>query len=104
MYAALATPLPSNQTGMSLDESETEGLNEARGRQSNSSCVEFECEPRYEEVPGNQLTLNLTGLVPAISYYLVVFAFSNGSSLQSDPSQQITFNTQAHGTSTIIFS
>ena len=95
-YAVLATPQPSNQSTAVADTGSPD-LSEAHVVRTNSTCVEFRCEPRYEEVPADQLTLNLTGLVPALSYSFVVFAFSNGSSLQSDSSEQVAFSTKNHG-------
>ena len=74
-YAVLATPQPSNQSTAVADTGSPD-LSEAHVVRTNSTCVEFRCEPRYEEVPADQLTLNLTGLVPALSYSFVCVLLS----------------------------
>ena len=67
------------------------------GGRSNSSCVEVECETHTLEVLGTETTANLTDLVPALQYDLVITAFSNGSRLRSEPSERTTFTTLPHG-------
>lgn len=63
----------------------------------NSSCVESECETRRKDVPGTEMAVNLTDLVPGVHYSLTLIAFSNGSSLQSSPSELLSFTTVAYG-------
>ena len=102
-YGVKATPQPFEATGSlaeAVPDATTAGDEAGQlHARLNSSCVEFECEMRYEEVPADELMVNLTGLVPAIDYFVVVFAFSNGSNLKSGGSQQITFSTLSHGRS-----
>ena len=99
-YAVSGLPKPTNY-GNATEMNAMRGRFEDERHQRNTACVEFECETRYEEVLSNMTVLNLTGLVPAINYTLVIFAFSNGSNLQSGPSQQLHFITKVHGRLTI---
>lgn len=64
---------------------------------SNSSCIEVMCKTHVMEVPSNQRTANLTGLIPALRYSVTISAFSHGSRLQSRPSKPVTFTTLMHG-------
>lgn len=65
----------------------------------NSACIEIVCESVQREAPSSAVMWNLTGLVPAVEYTVVLFAFSNGSILKSSPSQAVSFTTQNHGNS-----
>ncbi len=96
-YVITALPQAFNSDGGLQISSETGLLQNGRGSGSNSSCVEVECETHVVEVPGNETTSNLTGLVPALQYTLAISAFSNGSRLQSAPSESTTFTTLLHG-------
>ena len=71
-----------------------------RGFATNTACIEHVCEVTHMSVNvriGAQQAANVTGLIPAVNYSLVVFAFSNGSNLQSGPSLPIYFVTDEHG-------
>ena len=98
MYVVTAQP-QATSNGRDIVVSNQRSLgdrSEGVGR-SNSLCVEVPCETYVVSVAGNDLMANLTGLVPALTYTLVVSAFSNGSRLQSVPSEPVTFMTLQHG-------
>ncbi len=89
-YALLGKPQPTRIDSASAGD-------EDRSVLLNSACVEVQCEERYEEVSADQTSLNLTGLIAAVNYTLVVFTYSRGSTLKSDSSQQIKFVTKLDG-------
>ena len=93
-YSVTAEPRPFNGSKMPLNRSEDRS---SRLSLLNSSCIESECETRSEHIPGSEVSVNLTSLIQGLEYSLTLTAFSHGSSLQSAPSDVISFNTLAHG-------
>lgn len=69
----------------------------AQGFDSNTTCIEVTCERVTTRIDATLTTLNLSGLVPALRYELVVHALSNGTSLISRPSDVISVVTQHFG-------
>jgi hypothetical protein len=69
----------------------------ARGFDPNTTCIEVTCERRTVRVDASLTTVNVTGLVPALNYELVVHALSNGTNLVSGPSDAVSVTTQHYG-------
>ena len=65
--------------------------------ETNTACNEVECRETELIVSSHITSANVTGLIPALMYLLVVTALSNGTNLESEPSNTITFTTDMHG-------
>lgn len=71
---------------------------------NNSACIEFNCSSARMVVNASGHA-NVTGLVPAVKYTMVVSALAHGFSLQSQPSSpEVVFMTLTHGKSVLICS
>ena len=114
MYRITATPHQNSPNGDSVNELITTITNldarnhtldiyqTFRGFDPNSTCVEVICETITTSVEARFTEVNVTGLVPAHTYDLVIQSLSNGSNLISEPSDAISIVTQPHGMSTIM--
>ena len=69
----------------------------ARGFDPNSTCIEVVCERRSMRIDASFTMVNVSGLVPALSYELVVLALSNGTNLISRPSDAVSITTRHSG-------
>ena len=69
----------------------------ARGFDPNTTCIEVGCERLTVRIDASFTVVNVSGLVPALSYELVVHALSNGSNLISRPSDAVSITTQHSG-------
>ena len=114
MYRIIATPLQKSPNSSFVNElitriadlearnqrqdEFTNRLNQTfRGFDPNSTCVEFTCRTVTVYVEARFTEVNVTGLVPAHVYDLVIQSLSNGSNLISEPSDAISLITQPHG-------
>ena len=69
----------------------------ARGFDTNTTCIEVMCERLTVRIDASFTMVNVSGLVPALSYELVVHALSNGTNLISRPSDAVPITTQHSG-------
>lgn len=70
---------------------------------NNSACIEIKCRSVHWVVFGNERRSNVTGLVPAVNYTLVISTLSHGDRLRSQPSSPGSlFMTKTHGEFTVI--
>ena len=99
-YKIVAFPLlnSSNDTFTSSYSNCTMSNNETQDdTEINTACNEVECRETDLTVSSSVTSANVTGLIPALMYLLVVNALSNGTNLESEPSNAITFTTDMHG-------
>ena len=99
-YKIVAFPLlnSSNDTFTSSYSNCTMSNNETQDDvETNAACNEVECRETDLTVSSRITSANVTGLIPALMYLLVVTALSNGTNLESEPSNTITFTTDVHG-------
>ena len=68
-----------------------------QGVDPNTTCVEVECDRLTITVDASLTVVNMTGLVPALGYEVVVHALSNGTNLISRPSHAVFITTQPSG-------
>ena len=73
-----------------------------RGFDPNTTCVEIICERIIVTVDAETTRFNLSGLIPAHSYNLIIRSLSNGTNLISDASDPITITTKPYGKYNII--
>ena len=69
-------------------------LSVTRGFNPNTACVEVVCEPILIRIEASFTAFNLSGLIPALTYDLVIHSLSNGTNLISKASDAIPFTTQ----------
>ena len=69
----------------------------SRGFDPNTTCIEVLCEVLTMRVDASSTVVNVTGLVPALGYELVVHALSSGTSLISRPSDAVSVTTKHSG-------
>lgn len=69
----------------------------SRGFDPNTTCIEVLCEVLTMRVDASSTVVNVTGLVPALEYELVVHALSSGTSLISRPSDAVSVTTKHSG-------
>ena len=69
----------------------------SRGFDPNTTCIEVLCEVLTMRVDASSTVVNVTGLVPALGYELVVHALSSGTSLISRPSDAVSITTKHSG-------
>ena len=68
-----------------------------QGVDPNTTCVEVKCDRLIMTVDASLTVVNVTGLVPALGYEVVVHALSNGTNLISGPSRAVSITTQRSG-------
>ena len=68
-----------------------------QGVDPNTTCVEVKCDRLTMTVDASLTVVNVTGLVPALRYEVVVHALSNGTNLISGPSRAVSITTQHSG-------
>ena len=71
--------------------------NLSKGFDPNTTCVEVMCERILVRIDAKFTTFNLSGLIPALGYEVVIHSLSNGTNLISGPSDPVSVTTQHFG-------
>ena len=101
-------PVGTNKKGMSTPEGQQKIFSDdhsngfanrslVQGVDPNTTCVEVMCERLTTRVDASLNVVNMSGLVPALRYDVVVHALSNGTNLISRPSRAVSITTQHSG-------
>lgn len=88
---------PDNSIPSNHPNDNSSDLSLSRGFDPNTTCVEVLCEVKTVRINSEFMQLNLTGLVPALSYNVVVRALSNGTRLISEESDNVIVTTKPDG-------
>ncbi|MCG8620774.1 MAG: hypothetical protein MJE68_02080 [Proteobacteria bacterium] len=93
------TPTPEGHKKIFSDDHSSGFTNRSlvQGVDPNTTCVEVNCDRLTMTADASLTVVNVTGLVPALGYEVVVHALSNGTNLISRPSRAVSITTQHSG-------